>query len=68
MKSFDGKKLSQGRKAAQHTQKSLAEVIGTSERMVRKWEGGEAEPTASYLLRAMELLGCAPGDLLTDNA
>ncbi len=66
MKMFSPDAFQSMRKMKGITQKSLGEAIGTSERMVRKWEGGTSEPTASYLLRAMALLNCTPQDLLKD--
>ena len=66
MKSFSGKCFAAIRRASGYTQKTIGESVGTSERMVRKWEGGDAEPTASFLLRLMVLLNCSAQDLLID--
>lgn len=66
MQGFSGKKLAAYRKAGGYTQKALGEAVGTSERIVQKWEACETEPTASFLLRAMVLLGCSAQDLLKE--
>ena len=66
MKVFSPNALQEIRKRSNLTQKVLGKAVGASERGVIRWENGTFEPSATYLLRAMVLLGCAPEDLLAD--
>jgi len=67
MKDFSFEKLTNARKAAGYTQKSFGEALGIAAQHVQQWEYGKKQPTAKYLLNAMELLNCAPADLLADE-
>jgi len=67
MQVFDPQAFKERRKAAGYTQKVLGEAIGTVESHVQYWERGAKQPTATYLLRAMVLMKCAPSDLLKDE-
>jgi len=67
MKEFSGNALRNARKLKGFTQKDLGLTIGTSERVVQYWESGSTEPTATFLLRMMILLGCEADVLLSDE-
>ena len=67
MKVFDPTAFRELRKGSGHTQRSLGEAIGTVENHVQQWEYGSRAPTATYLLRAMEVFGCLPGELMKEE-
>ena len=63
MKSFSGDALRVKRLARGFTQKSLSKAIETHERTLQRWEAGEFEPSATYLLRILICLDCSAEDL-----
>ena len=52
------------RTEARFTQRQLAEKAGCNQSMVARWESGECEPTASYILKISEIFGCTMDYLL----
>ncbi len=68
MQGFSAQRLRFLRKEAGLSQKALGEAIGSNERRVQRWEAGEVEPSATYLLRIMVLLKCLASDLLDDES
>lgn len=52
------------RARARLTTAQVAEAVGVHKNAYQRWERGEAEPTASNLLKLSELFGCTPDYLL----
>ena len=52
-----GRQLKDARIRKGHTQRSLAEVLGVSRRMVIKYEKGEVAPTGQSLTKAAKYVG-----------
>lgn len=59
-----GQRLKQLRTRMNHTQDSLAEVIGTNARQVWRWENMESEPNNDYLIAIARALDVSTDYLL----
>jgi len=53
---FDPKKLKDARLKAGYTQEQIANILGIHPVSYNRWETGEREPKASYLLKLSSLL------------
>ena len=65
---FDGSRLKARRLAAGWGRLKFAKKLGTDVSRVWKWETGEFRPSAPYLEKITDLLGCSPDDLCTPAA
>lgn len=64
MLEFDGQKLAALRQKRALSQAALAEACGVKTvDMVRRWENGEAQPTATTLIRLCVALECKAADM-----
>lgn len=60
-----GRRLRQMRKDRGYTRaREFAELIGTEENTLTRWERGETEPSLEILLRICQVLGTSPNELL----
>lgn len=59
-----GEKLRAARKAAGLSQVELAQIIGTTQKDISRWENGQREPLASTLKKLAQALGCSMDDLV----
>ena len=65
-----GARLKAARAKAQHTQASLAEIMGTDARQIWRWENGENEPSGEIVARLASTLEVSSDYLLglTDDS
>ncbi len=68
MAKFRGERLKKMREG-RYTQEELADAIGSSTRMISRYETGENDPTGEVISKLSELLGVSTDYLLgrTDN-
>ena len=59
-----GKTLKTLRTERNNTQGELAKVIGCSQSMLARWENGECEPTAPFILAVSEFFNVSTDFLL----
>lgn len=61
-----GQKLKALREKNRYSQTELAQLLGTSEAVVKQWESGQAEPTLSEGLLLSTLYGIDLNDMFVD--
>ena len=52
------------RNEARLTQAELAEMLGTTQQTIARWESGKSEPNITALKDLAMIFGCSVGDLL----
>lgn len=62
-----GEKISKIRKANNHTQEQLAELMGVSRQSISKWEANIAYPETEKLIKISKIYGCSLDYLLKDD-
>lgn len=60
MEKFDPLKLKKLRKKKNLTQEELAEILGVHPVSYARWESGQREPKAEYVIRLAKILGTSP--------
>ena len=60
--------LKRARKTAGMTQTDLARAVGTNKESIRTWENGAYWPSAVWLPKLAEALGCSIDDLYKETA
>ncbi len=65
---FDPKALRRARKAFGLTQRAVADVLRVETDVIRRWETGASQPSATNLLRLMLLFSLRPRQLLRETA
>lgn len=61
---MDGQRLKQVRLEKNHTQASLAEIVGTNARQIWRWESGENSPDADFVTELARVLDVSADYLL----
>ena len=58
--------IAQRRIALGMTQKQLAEVIGTTQAMIARWEAAKHAPNGTTLMKLSDALNCTMDELIKD--